>query len=125
MSTNRKKTGFTIVELLVVIVVIAILASITYFVIQSWRRDSADMQVKNELLHAAAALKQYRNFNSDYPGSGAFTPIYEVGDDVTLNYTRRANGTYCLNGSSHTHTSVRWNIDSNIKTEPRSGACTP
>lgn len=67
----RKQEGFTIVELLVVIVVIAILASISvvaYNGIQQRARDSArDSAVRSLRL----ALEVYKSDNSQYPTAGA------------------------------------------------------
>lgn len=122
---EQRRSGFTIVEVLVVIVVIAILASISYFAIESWRTDTANTQVKNELIHATNALNNTRNFTSTYPTSAQFPSIYSTGADVTLSYTRRLNDTFCLNGTSQAQPNVRWNVDSNVTTEPRSGVCVP
>ena len=67
----RKQKGFTIVELLVVIVVIAILASISvvaYNGIQQRARDSArDSAVRSLKL----ALEVYKSDFSQYPSAGA------------------------------------------------------
>lgn len=73
MNSNKTR-GFTIVELLIVIVVIAILASITIVAfngVQARARDSVRMQKLKEI---ATALERYYNDNGDYPhiqdGSG-------------------------------------------------------
>lgn len=119
----NKRRGITLIELLVVIVVVTILASISYLMFASWQQDRAQTQVKNELTHASNALKNFRNFNPSYPTTLA--PSYQPGADVTLVYTLRADGTYCLVASSQKQTTVVWNIDSRIADEPRVGQCTP
>ena len=121
----KQHKGFTIVELLVVIVVVTILASISYFVVNSWRKDATETQVKNELIQAANALNNTRNFSSSYPASSNFPSVYAPGADVTLSYTLRANGSFCLNGSSTVRSDVRFNIDSQQTMDPRTGICTP
>ena len=67
MKTSRKQTGFTIVELLIVIVVIAILAAITivaYNGIQSRARLSSAQSTANTVAKKAEA---WNALNNSYP----------------------------------------------------------
>lgn len=65
---NRsRRSGFTIVELLIAIVVIAILAAIAVISYGAWRRNVAEASVKSDLQHATTGLSSYRNFANDYP----------------------------------------------------------
>lgn len=124
MIKKNYQNAFTVIEVLVIVVIIVILVSISYFMIETWRKDSAMTQVKNELTQAATELRQYRNFNSTYPATGSFSSLYNVGEGVTLNYTRRANGSFCLNGVSQKESGVKWYVDSNVSaTDPRQGTC--
>ncbi len=66
---KKNISGFTIVELLIVIVVIAILASISvvaYNGIQVRARDAAKVQKINDI---AKALEMYKADNGQYPGA--------------------------------------------------------
>jgi prepilin-type N-terminal cleavage/methylation domain-containing protein len=66
---NKKAHGFTIVELLIVIVVIAILATIsivTYVGIQNRARDT---QRKQDVASIARALEMYYVQYGEYPAS--------------------------------------------------------
>lgn len=66
---NNKQSGFTIVELLIVIVVIAILAAIsivTFSGIQNRARTSSGQQLANQVEKKAVA---FNAINSSYPGS--------------------------------------------------------
>ena len=111
---KRKQTGFTIVELLIVVVVIAILAAITivaYTGIQTRARDSSrDVAVKS----IRNALEMYKNDNNDtYPNacgtvntgcssaglSSTLVPTYvsaiarDPSSGVTINYVVGTNQT--------------------------------
>jgi prepilin-type N-terminal cleavage/methylation domain-containing protein len=46
--TSHKHIGFTIVELLVVIVVLGILVSLSYFAFNSWRGRVAETELKSD-----------------------------------------------------------------------------
>ncbi len=70
-KTSIEARGFTIVELLIVIVVIAILAAISvvaYAGIQDRARDSA---LRSDLTNAAKKLEVFNAINGRYPNSGA------------------------------------------------------
>jgi len=49
MSIKNKQSGFTIVELLIVIVVIAILATITFVAYGGIQRSAAEATLKSDL----------------------------------------------------------------------------
>ena len=98
MKTSRKQTGFTIVELLIVIVVIAILAAITivaYNGIQSRARLSSAQSTANTVAKKAEA---WNALNNSYPtycqfatgttnGTGAATGVGTAGCTAGANAT--------------------------------------
>lgn len=63
----RKQTGFTIVELLIVVVVIAILASITIVSYNGITQRANDTVVQSDLKTIAQQLEIYRVTNGVYP----------------------------------------------------------
>ena len=82
MSFQTKKPGFTIVELLIVIVVIAILAAISivaYNGIQARARDNIRYQDAKNIMKA---LELYKIDNGNYPIGGVSTPTYITGTAV-------------------------------------------
>lgn len=66
-STRKKDAGFTIVELLVVIVVIGILAGVVILAFGSWRHHTAESVVESDMLQASTGLSAYVNSNDVYP----------------------------------------------------------
>lgn len=64
--------GFTLVELLIVIVVIGILAAITIVGYGDWKRNTTANVLKSDLNGAVAAMEDARNWSSGYPSSVPF-----------------------------------------------------
>lgn len=67
----QRRTGFTIIELLVIIVVISILAGITIVGYGSWQRRVAGKTAQSDLLQVKTAMKNSLNFQSTYPSSAS------------------------------------------------------
>lgn len=63
--------GFTIIELLVVIVVIGILASLTIFGYGNWRASTNDSERKNDIQQVATALSAYAIQKNTYVATGS------------------------------------------------------
>jgi len=79
----KKKSGFTLLEMLVVITIISLLASIGITSYTSFNKNSRDGRRKADIEQIRAALELYRSNNGSYPlpigtfglsfGSGALT----------------------------------------------------
>lgn len=89
MRAKSKQTGFTIVELLIVIVVIGILAAITIVTYAGISQRATATSLKSDLNGASKQLRLYQVDNSGYP----------IGIDC--NTTPAAN-TICLKSSNGT-----------------------
>lgn len=82
--TRRGNRGFTIVELLIVIVVIAILAAISITAYNGIQVRARDAQRSSDMAAIVKALELYKIDNGKYPpSSGADAP----GDNVPAGYT--------------------------------------
>lgn len=65
------RTGFTIVELLIVISVIGILAAIVTFTVPSYQQRTRDNQRKSDLNQLATAFNAYALQKNDFMGTGS------------------------------------------------------
>lgn len=61
--------GFTLVELMVVIVILGILTAIGTFAFQTSQQKSRDSRRKNDISQVTKALELYNNDHSVYPGA--------------------------------------------------------
>jgi prepilin-type N-terminal cleavage/methylation domain-containing protein len=123
----RKTTsGFTIVELLIVIVIIGILAAITIVAYNGIQDRARVSSVSSALSQSAKKLKLYQVDNPDtYPaatGTNGLDNLAALGitntSDVTYQYSSSAN-TYCLTATNGT---TSYKI-SNTTANPTVGGC--
>lgn len=117
MHKRYTQSGFTIVELLIVITVVVLLGLLTVFAFGNWRERTANTEVKSALTHAAGAVKDYANFNNAYPSS--LPDTYKPTDGVTLNYYTDPSG-YCIEGISTADTNIVWRITDDNQTPTQS-----
>lgn len=93
-SGYRKSYGFTIVELLIVVVVIAILAAITIVAYNGVTNNARKSAMKNTLQQVAKKVETYKVDNSTYPASlslinnGAGP---QAADDIRFGYSLSGN----------------------------------
>jgi len=89
------KRGFTIVELLIVIVVIAILAAITIVSYNGISSQARESTLKSELSTAAQQLQITKLDTGSYPGS---LDDIKISDAFSFTYAAEG-GTFCLSGT--------------------------
>lgn len=109
---NTRRLGFTIVELLVVIVVIGILAGVTIIGYGAWRNDVIEKQLESDLTGAAGAMENGRNFGSEYPSSLPAT--FKPSDGVSMT-AKAGGGTYCIQASPTASPNKVFNIKNGRK----------
>lgn len=79
--------GFTIVELIVIIVAVGVLAGIATVSYGSWQRHTAAAVVKSDVTSAIASLKTYRNSENSFPPNLAGTGFTASPDTALALYT--------------------------------------
>jgi len=125
-ENDRKVTrsGFTVVELVVVILVIAIIATITVVGYGSWRRNVEASLVKSDLTHAATAMQSAKNFaDNGYPSTLPAT--FTASDNVQITVSDDSSSTgYCLDAILISNPSTHYFIESYFNPGvPTEGTC--
>jgi len=70
MFNFKKQSGFTLVELLIVIAIIGILSSIVYYSFSDSRAQARDRVRQSNLKELQLAVEMYRAQNGRYPAAG-------------------------------------------------------
>lgn len=68
-SRRRSQSGFTLIEILIVMIIIAFLASLSAGSFQSSQRKSRDARRRGDLHTLSTALEAYYNDKGEYPNS--------------------------------------------------------
>lgn len=119
---NARQAGFTIVELLIVIVVIAILAVIVVVAYNGIQQQARVSVVQADLGQAKKQLEMYKQTQASgsYPALLSSTSVKTNGG-TQLDYVYdRTNNTYCIRGAQGTTSYYLTNTLDN----PQQGTCT-
>ncbi len=76
ITQGVRRRGFTIVELLIVIVVIAILAAITVVAYGGIQNSTRNSRVMSEIRQVAQLVEAYNIQNGSYPSTGGISRVY-------------------------------------------------
>jgi prepilin-type N-terminal cleavage/methylation domain-containing protein/prepilin-type processing-associated H-X9-DG protein len=89
VTTNHRRSAFTLVELLVVIAIIGVLASLLLPAVQASRESARGVQCKNNLKEQATGMRQHlTNFGHFPPGGWG----YHWAGDADLGHDRKQPG---------------------------------
>ncbi|MDB5165478.1 MAG: hypothetical protein JWM00_368 [Candidatus Saccharibacteria bacterium] len=115
----KTKSGFTIVELLIVIVVIGILAAITIVAYNGIQQRARVSSVSSALNQAAKKIAVWQVDNPGVSPSSLSTAGVSDTSDVAFQYSQTGGGTgYCITATTG---SVSYKITEN--TQPTAGGC--
>lgn len=114
---RKSSTGFTIVELLIVVVVIAILAAISIVAYTGIQNRARASQASSALTQAKKKLELYRVDNNSFPTTGNLASAGVVDGDTSFQYTSDGT-TFCLTATAGTSSYKISNAGS-----PESGGC--
>lgn len=118
---GRYAPAFTVVELIVVVVVVAILVGVTVIGYGAWRTGINSAAVKSDLIAAATAMDSARS-ETGYPTSVPST--FSPSQNVVITVASANATTFCLNGRYAPTPAVQYYTDETIKSgEPKSGTC--
>lgn len=119
----NSRNGFTIVELIIVITVIGILATISIVSYGAWRHSVISAKVKSDLNGVVTAMESSRTFNNVYSASIPSTFIPSSGVVLSGGSTNGGK-TYCADASDTSDDTISYFITPLTKTVgPLPGAC--
>ena len=109
-----RKSGFTLVEILIVIAIIGLLAVIAIPRFISYRSQAIDAQLKSDLRNAAVAVEAYFTKNTVYPSSIAEIDGFgfRLTEGVTLTLTVVTPSTYTITAAKPGGTQPSFTFDS-------------
>lgn len=119
---KNKRSGFTIVEVAVVIAVIGILTVVTVVGYNGWTKRVIETQIKSDLNGASSAMESYRTFNDKY--SDSIPTTFKPSQDIVLSGGGLGGGIeFCIDASSQKDSSIHYYIDQDNSKNPQSGTC--
>lgn len=131
-NRRERSGGFTVVELILVVVVISILAAVTIVGYGAWRESVAKTEVTSDLNNAYAGMEDARNRLNVYPTYSAGTlfdgvnstrSVFTPSKYVTVTYSSGSTTTYCITAQSKEKPSIVRRINIATSSEPQDGAC--
>lgn len=126
-KADNQQTGFTIVELLIVIVIIGVLAAISIVAYTGISKRATEASIVSDLRQASTVLEMDKASAGAYPSSLALAQEgkgLNAGDGLIYEYSYdSATNSYCLTANSSKVTGMSAFYISNTNPAPTAGAC--
>ena len=121
MVNTRRNEGFTIVELLIVVVVIAILAAITIVSFNGISTRAKETALKSDLMSGAKQIQVMKATDGTYPVD---TTTIKKATTTVFEYTyNNASGAFCLGATTSTAASLAYYVTEGGSIQ--AGTCPP
>jgi type II secretory pathway pseudopilin PulG len=112
-SFSKKSLGFTIIELVIIISVIGILASIVVINYSGWRQRASFAQLQSDLGNLAALMEGKRNFSSSGYPTTLPSDFTKSSPDIVLSLSSIDGGkTYCVEGYNTQYSATYYHAES-------------
>ena len=123
LNTTRPRNGFTIVELLIVIVVIGILAAVVIVAYNGVQKNATGAVMKETVQSAGTKMKLANASTETYPATLPQDLKTPAGIGLALATVSSANE-FCINVTAPKYTDLQWNVNQTgvLKTGLCSGA---
>lgn len=133
LHRSHSLPAFTIIELAVVILIIGILSTLSFFAFNAWRDKVAEAEIQNDLKGVYSAMESAKNWSNGYPvlnagtvfdGNDMTKSIFTQSSGVTITYHQGDGGSYCIDAVSKSRPKIAkfLNTEDNNK-EPKDGTC--
>ncbi|MDQ3018810.1 MAG: prepilin-type N-terminal cleavage/methylation domain-containing protein, partial [bacterium] len=121
-NSSIKHLGFTIVELLIVVVVIAVIAAITVVAYTNIQQRAVASVMKSDLGQAAKTFELYKVNNGNYPTS--MPSEARASNGYVLSATQTTSDRFCINAyyTSNPSLAASWDSQSGLNDTHCSGA---
>ena len=101
---KKQKRGFTLIEILIVVAIIAILASVVLIGLGPTQRAGRDARRISDLHEVQTALQLYYNHNAKYPSTADYaTLITDLEGDATIGVTQVPNDPNNASGATYSY----------------------
>jgi alpha-tubulin suppressor-like RCC1 family protein len=115
--------GFTIIEVLVIVIIIGILAGMVTLGFTSWKKATADSVAKSDLNMIIVAMENAKNFGSGYPTS--VPSSVKPSSGVTLTYEGGDSTGYCVKAVTSTGNTLHVDTRNGGSATLQTGSCAP
>lgn len=122
IRTELTRRGFTIVELLIVVVVIAILASFALVSFNGITSQADEASLRSDLKNAITKLSIHKVQNDIYPDNLELAGIND-GNNSEFTYSKFSDNSFCLSARSKIDQTKVFFVDENGEVNP--GSCEP